>query len=178
MGSVKIRQKGEFFEMKLCLMRHGHAVSESFDLERPLSGVGLSQVERVGALLQKEGISFDRIWCSSKLRARQTAEKIVETLNLKDVPEETNGLAPDDAVGPVSDRIRLIAAEIPEIRLLIVSHVPFLPNLVSFLIGSDSPARVPVFPEVGTVFLTGGPKGLWEVRWSAGPDTRKIQMAG
>jgi phosphohistidine phosphatase len=164
--------------MKLCLIRHGHAVSETFDVERPLSGIGLAQAERLGALLQKENVSFDRIWHSPKLRARQTAEKIAEALNQNSILDEADGLKPDDAVEPIVDRIRLMAVEAPDTRLLIVSHVPFLPNLVSFLIGSDSPARVPVFPEAGAAFLTGGPKGLWEIRWIAGPDTRKIQIAG
>ncbi len=161
--------------MELYLMRHGHAVSESFDPERPLSGIGRAQVERLAAVLKANRVVFDRIWHSAKLRARQTAENLGQALVPGVVPEKKDGLKPNDPAGPLADLMGVTFSENPGLRLLIVSHIPLLPSLISFLTGTDSPGKIPSFPEAGMAFLKPDHSGLWRLQWIADPDMRNLQ---
>lgn len=162
--------------MRLYLMRHGHAVSEAFDPERPLSGIGRAQVRRLSNVLMANEIVFDWVWYSTKLRAQQTAEDIAHALALGVVPEQKEGLKPNDLAEPIADQICSIAAENPGMRLLVVSHIPFLPHLISLLIHSDSPAKIPMFPEAGMAFLKSNADGnLWRLEWTADPDMKGLQ---
>ncbi|MEW5974416.1 MAG: histidine phosphatase family protein [Acidobacteriota bacterium] len=71
---------------ELYLVRHGQSWHNRNDiiagqLDSALTEQGFKDARSVASLLDSQ--SFDRIYCSDLLRARQTAETIAEALNLK-----------------------------------------------------------------------------------------------
>ena len=59
--------------MKLYLQQHGEAVSKDLDPERPLTGQGTEDVQRIARALKAAGVEITRAIHSGKLRAQQTA---------------------------------------------------------------------------------------------------------
>lgn len=156
--------------MNLYLMRHGHAVSDTFDPERPLSANGRLEVERMAFFLKSKQFQCDRIWCSVKLRAIQTAEIVAETLGIKNRIEIQEGFKPNDPVEPVSDRIQALAVEGHVKNILLVAHVPFLSSLAASLAGGPLINDPIKFEEAGIAALTFS-GGLWSVPWKMAPDS-------
>lgn len=71
--------------MKLYFMRHGHAESRSKgipDEERQLTSRGVERVENAAAVLARLGIAPAHIYSSPRVRAKQTADIVAETLGL------------------------------------------------------------------------------------------------
>ena len=61
--------------MQLYLMRHGDAVSELTNAQRPLSEAGRSGIQRVAAFVQSNlAINVKTMFHIGKTRARETAE--------------------------------------------------------------------------------------------------------
>eukprot|EP00976_Prorocentrum_cordatum_P019982 404909-Prorocentrum_minimum.AAC.1 len=69
----------------LILLRHGNAVAEQVDPERPLDVEGSMQASmsglEVGATLTGYGVKQVQLLHSPKLRAKQTAELVARELN-------------------------------------------------------------------------------------------------
>ncbi len=66
---------------EIYLIRHGIAVDRSLDMadgERPLTATGQRRTQRVGQRLVELGIRCDRLLSSPLVRARQTADLLVE----------------------------------------------------------------------------------------------------
>ncbi len=55
-----------------------------FELDPPLTEIGLLQAKLNGEELAKNGITINCVYCSPALRSIQTADKILEGMNLKD----------------------------------------------------------------------------------------------
>ena len=71
--------------MNLYIIRHADAqpLGEGGiedDADRPLTTTGQAQCERLAAALQRQGVRLDRILTSPLLRARQTAEGLLQHL--------------------------------------------------------------------------------------------------
>ena len=64
--------------MRLYLVRHGDALSDSEDPKRPLSETGIEEAKKTGEFLKKAGEKPLKIIHSTKLRAKQTGEIIAE----------------------------------------------------------------------------------------------------
>src|SRR6185436_20755917 len=78
------------------LVRHGHAVSDQVDPERPLSAEGRTEVEAVARALAKSGrVRPTAIVHSGKTRARQTAEILASALGKTAALERGDDLAPE-----------------------------------------------------------------------------------
>ncbi|MFA6600121.1 MAG: phosphohistidine phosphatase SixA [Candidatus Omnitrophota bacterium] len=156
--------------MELYLMRHGEALSASKDPLRGLSSEGRSQARRTAGILKERGIRPTHIWHSSKLRAKETALEVSRVLSLADMPRQEEGLDPDDQPDRTVMAVDALACEQPEARLLIVSHLPFLPHLVAAL--ENSPGGLPTteFPEAGIACLSPNGRGTWRIEWQATPD--------
>jgi phosphohistidine phosphatase len=150
--------------MKLYLVQHGEAVSESKDPARPLSERGRADVAAVAAFLRDRGIRVHEVWHSTKLRARQTAEILAEALAPGKNPLEHQGVAPNDAPEALLDEICAAKGD-----LLIASHLPILARLASLLItGRD--AYVPIFfHQGGVVCLDREGMGPYGVEWAVTP---------
>jgi len=86
----------------LVLLRHGNAVAEQVDPERPLDDEGTMQAcmsgLEVGATLTSYGVKQVRLLHSSKLRAKQTAELVAKELTSVSIAT---------TVSPNEDRLHL-----------------------------------------------------------------------
>lgn len=137
---------------QLWLMRHGHAVADARggDAARPLTKEGASGVERAGRALRAMGVEVDELWHSPFLRAEQTAQRVGEALGgTKLIVDDT--LTPYGSKSLVADALFRSRAR----RLLVVSHLPLLPEVCAELLGG--PVRIDVSPStVVHLSLLGG----------------------
>lgn len=80
--------------MKLYFLRHAHAVDgadESSDHARELTAEGVQAAETLAGLLERMKVRLDQIYSSPRVRARQTAEIVVERLKVPlAIREEVN----------------------------------------------------------------------------------------
>jgi phosphohistidine phosphatase len=137
------------------LVHHGDAVGPNVDPMRPLSSVGRAATERVAAVAAQRGAKPDVIWHSGKLRARQTAEFYWKVCNPFAPMTAERGLLPDDPPNWMRDRLSGDTRSI-----LIASHMPFLPRLLTML----APGASATFPLHGCVALE--PDGeVWKELW-------------
>ena len=148
--------------MLIYLIRHGEAERPDPDKPKSLTQRGKVEVTRVAEALLQKGVKADALWHSPKKRAIQTAEIIQKAMGLPaKVLEEKEGLKPG---GDADEVLREILGERPR-RLLIVSHLPFLPNLAALLLegGKKSPSLL--FPTAGVCAFEGDKtfKLLWNL---------------
>lgn len=146
--------------MKLYLMRHGQAASPQIDPQQGLSPAGRLEIEQLAQRLSTKGIQFAQVFHSEKARAQQTAEIMATTISPKAAPTLRTGLNPNDDPRPL----------IPEINdwqmdTLIVSHLPFVPSLLSQLSGDTS--LMAVIP--GTLICLHKNGDNWVVDWVETP---------
>jgi phosphohistidine phosphatase len=69
------------------LLRHAHAEDGSPDAERPLSAKGERQARAVGAALAVLGVELDACLTSPRVRARDTARLVCESLGIEPFEE-------------------------------------------------------------------------------------------
>jgi phosphohistidine phosphatase len=121
--------------LEIHLLRHAHAGDPlkwtGPDSQRPLSGKGRKQAERLGAFLEVHGIEPDAIVSSPKLRAQETAELVAEALGMT--------VSLDDRLaGPLDlQTIEAIATEVGARAPLLVGHDPDFSELLRELVGGD-----------------------------------------
>lgn len=122
--------------MELYFFRHGHAEDaqgpDFDDFARKLTDKGVERTQAAGRALHKLGVKPARIYTSPRLRARQTAEIISESLGITpEAREEVNfGFNP-----------HLIPALIQDIAndaaVMFVGHEPDLSITVGALVGGS-----------------------------------------
>ena len=120
--------------MELFLMRHGVAAAQSpyvDDDQRPLTPQGEQQQRLVVQALTPLLQPLDHLLSSPLRRARQTADIVAETLQLRGAVEETSVLARDCSMLAL---LRRLEAYPRQARLLCVGHEPHMSRLaVGFL---------------------------------------------
>ncbi len=150
--------------MILYLVQHAEAKSEQEDPARPLSEKGWNDVARVGAFVRPLALQVEEILHSGKLRARQTAEALAESLGQTPV-SETDGLSPlDDPhiwAGRLGDR---------EGSLMLVGHLPHMARLASLLLIGSAERSAVSFRMGGILCLERDEARAWSVRWMVTPD--------
>ncbi len=106
-------------------------VPHPIDRERSLTSPGREEVEALRRQLQGVGLAPDRILHSGYRRARETAE-ILAPLGGSS-PREHSAMTPEDDPD-------ILVAELERFggTTLIVSHLPFLPNLCEELLDTSS----------------------------------------
>jgi phosphohistidine phosphatase len=67
--------------MRLYFLRHADALPGADDAARPLSPLGRKQSRKMGRFLRKAGIEFDAAYSSPLVRAKETAEIVLKTLD-------------------------------------------------------------------------------------------------
>jgi phosphohistidine phosphatase SixA len=92
--------------MEFYLVRHGEAVSQAVNGQRPLTAEGRRDVERLGRATAQRGIQPSQIFHSGLLRAQQTAEILNESLGPVEGVCELVGLATHESPGFFSGRRR------------------------------------------------------------------------
>jgi len=151
--------------MKLYLMRHGHAEENYSDDLRPLSEYGrIEATSAAETAVAIHGLAVDEIYHSPKLRARQTAEILSESLDHKlDIKEGLEMLPLDD---PVYCRNQVQESEKD---MALVGHMPFMADLAMLLLHDSNDPRVVRFPTAQIVHLIRAENGLWKWGWTVGP---------
>jgi len=152
--------------MFLYLVRHAEAKTEAEDPARPLSEKGLHDIRKTASRLAGMGLAVDRILCSRKLRAKQTAEVLSEHLRPRQGVSETDGLAPTDDPGVIATLLQGM-----EGSLMLVGHLPHLERLASLLVCGKADKRVVSFQTAGAVCLGRDESGTWSFHWTVTPQT-------
>jgi len=150
--------------MRLYLVRHGEAVSEEVNPERPLSQRGRLDVEKMGRFLRRAKLKVDLIWHSGKVRALETAQILGGALFVKDPPVTRQGLAPLDPIKLIENQLRK-----REEDLMIVGHLPFLGKLASSLVSGSSSPDLVTFQAGGVACLERLEGGSWRLEWILSP---------
>ncbi len=150
--------------MNLYLVRHGHAVPDEVDPERPLSPTGVDTARRVARFLkQSQTISVAEIRHSTKLRARQTAGILSQDGGLNAPLVEAKGLEPMADVNAA-----VLALETVSHDLMLVGHLPYLDRLASALVAGQADLAAFSFGECSVLHLRrfeGSPREAWRVVW-------------
>ena len=145
--------------MNVYLIRHGDALSAAENAERPLSRLGRQQAAHAAQAIIEHDAAVPRIYHSGILRARQTAEIIVQALNPTPVIESHSGLLPEDDPA-------IVAAELDglEHSITLVGHLPYMRRLAGLLIYGD-PERTAVDFLPATVLCCSRFGERWKISW-------------
>ena len=135
--------------MDLFLMRHGVAEPAGYDgddAQRPLTEQGRHDQRRVVQVLTPLLTPLDHLLSSPRLRARQTADIVADTLQIGGRIEETTVLAEDCTVGAVLD---LLQGYSHRARILCVGHQPHMSRLSAMFL--DGAGRSAIAFQPGSV---------------------------
>jgi phosphohistidine phosphatase len=149
--------------LKVYLVRHGKALPSSEDPAQPLSKEGRAEIENLARTLANLNIRVGKIVHSGKLRAEETAMIIADKIGPLAGIEKADGLSPNDHIDQALEMIKKAKAD-----LMIVSHLPFLANLLEGLV---RPAVTGELPSFGTGDLIGVEKAGkdWRIFARLGP---------
>ena len=124
--------------MDLYLLRHGVAVQRGTpgyknDRLRPLTPDGRRRLDAVARGIKRLGVSFDVIFSSPLVRARETAELIARGLGLDRHVSTSPHLAPDADTGRLLVEVETMLSR-TSASVLLVGHEPDLSRLASVLV--------------------------------------------
>ena len=151
--------------MFLYLVQHGDAKKEEEDPARPLSDKGIEDVKKVASFMFRLKITVEEVLHSSKLRARQTAEIIADSLSIKKGVSETEGLAPLNEPILWAEKLKTKTHS-----LMLVGHLPHLGKLSSFLLSGDKEKSIIAFKMGGVVCMKRDDSGTWTLQWMITPE--------
>ena len=151
--------------MEFYLVRHGEAVSQAIDGQRPLTPGGRRVVTRLGQAAAISGVQPGQIYHSGLLRAQQTAEILSESLGPVEGVRELAGLRPDD--DPVIAKAEL---ESSTVSLMLVGHLPHISRLASFLVAGNAEQELVQFAPA-TVLGLFYENHHWKILWKITPAT-------
>jgi len=150
--------------MPLYLVRHGEACSEAADPDRSLTEAGKATVDGMAQLTATFNIPVSQILHSGKTRARQTADIFSKHLKPSSGVKEIKGIKPYDDVTTIAPELD------PALNTMIVGHLPFLDQLVSYLVTGSPDRSIIKFQTGGIVCLDRIEKnGSWHVKWALMP---------
>ena len=141
--------------MNLYIIRHGIAVEEGTagyesDSERPLTDKGRKKMRQIAKGLRNLGVEFDLILSSPYVRARETAEILVEVFKMKKKITFTENLIP--IANP-----ELFIEEINQTysvdSIAVVGHEPHLSTLIGILIAENAKIDV-TLKKGGVCYIT------------------------
>lgn len=150
--------------MLLYLVQHADAKREEEDPSRPLSEKGLQDIKKVASYVSQLNIKGYKIFHSSKLRARQTAEVLSENLKPTKGVSEVDGLTPLDDPKIWAERLK----DIPD-DIVLVGHLPHLGKLTSLLLCGDADKGIVSFKMAGIVCLKRD-DSAWSLQWMLTPE--------
>ena len=124
--------------MRLYFLRHADALGGVDDAARPLSPKGWKQSEAVARFLKTADIEFDAAYSSPLVRARETAEAVLEICGAVD----SDDLKLDDALLNETSARQFTGwlRSLPEAKhVLLVGHAPSLAEHVRALLSVGDP---------------------------------------
>jgi phosphohistidine phosphatase len=119
----------------------------------------------MAGFLSSAGIHVAQVIHSGKLRARQTAEILAQTVQPREPPAAHEGLAPNDPVMPFADLVATWSED-----SLVVGHLPFMARAVCLLLTGDEEHAVVGFRPGGLVCLEREEDGPWSLAWMLRPE--------
>jgi phosphohistidine phosphatase len=125
--------------MTLYLLRHAEALNVgeqgiTRDEDRPLTERGCRQAARLGTVLLQFGVTFDKVLSSPLVRARETAERVLQGAGQPAKIRTVESLQPHGSPDAAWAAISGAGGE----HLLAVGHLPLLATLAGRLLGSDN----------------------------------------
>lgn len=158
--------------MELYLIRHADAIplgenGITEDEQRPLTPKGEQQADAMGKLFKARGIGFDRIISSPLVRARQTAEIMLESSGIELDLAFSDTLVPEACPKKLGRYLKKMGGE----RVAVVGHLPHMGEFASWIIGSRK-ANIDVAKAgVALVSIDDAPrKGRGSLQWLITPD--------
>ncbi len=149
--------------MRVYLVQHGLAKSESEDATRPLSSQGREDVTRCAGFLSLfEKPKPTTILHSGKLRAQQTAEMFAEAWGNLSV-EKADDLSPNGDPSTWSTHLASMSEDV-----MLIGHLPHIQRLAGLLICSDPDREAVHFRNSGVVCLERR-SGDWSLLWQINP---------
>lgn len=121
---------------ELILLRHAHAEPQAgaqSDADRPLSQVGRDEAQAAARWLKEQGLVPDRVLVSPSVRTRETAQAVLDALDLPAPREEA---AIYDASS--GDLMALADQHRDATRLLMVGHNPGFEQLAALMHSGQS----------------------------------------
>ena len=151
--------------MFLYLVQHGKAKNEEEDPARPLSDSGIVEVKKIASFISGLEITVEEVFHSSKLRAKQTAEILADSLTI------TKGVSEADSLAPLDDPV-LWAEKLKSktYSIMLVGHLPHLARLSSILLIGDKEKSIIAFKMGGVVCLKKDDAGMWALQWMITPE--------
>ena len=151
--------------MFLYLVQHAEAKKEEEDSARPLSEKGLQDITRVAAYSAQLNIKIDKIFHSTKLRAKQTAGILFENLKPMKGISEVDGLSPLDDPSIWAARLKDLQEDV-----MLVGHLPHLARIASLLLSGNADKNIVSFRMGGIVCLRKDDAGVWSLQWMLVPE--------
>jgi phosphohistidine phosphatase len=131
---VDKKERQMISSVEIFLMRHGIAADlqpGQADADRELTTKGINKTDRVAIAMWEAGWQFDLVMASPLVRARQTAQILLET-GLSDMLEINPNLAPD---GVFTNWLQSHQATKSAMkRLMLVGHAPNLSQWAEMLV--------------------------------------------
>lgn len=121
--------------MQVFLVRHAEAVAETLELRDPyrhLTPHGRVQARALGDRLRWHDCEPTHVWSSPLVRAVQTAEQVVTSIQREVPVDVAPALAPD---GSVRDLTAALAKLPSSSVVLLVGHEPSLSGIGALLVG-------------------------------------------
>ncbi|RUR74426.1 phosphohistidine phosphatase SixA [Chlorogloeopsis fritschii PCC 6912] len=160
--------------VELYLIRHGiaeEATNDITDEQRRLTKEGRQKTEKVAQRLKKLGFSFDLIATSPLVRARQTADILIEA-GLSSQIEECTHLAPGGSIHSWLEDWFKPRNFTPNSQLALVGHEPCLSSWAEILLWGEAKERF-VLKKAGMIGLrvpeTGSVLGCSQMFWLTPP---------
>lgn len=130
--------------MELYLLRHAIAAAPGSmelrsDAERPLTEDGIKKMRKAVHGIKAMALGFDEVISSPYLRARQTADLVMDELEMDSKIKLSEALVPS---ADFKDFVKLISQYPSEKKLLLIGHEPSLSGFVSALISSGKCASL------------------------------------
>src|SRR5216110_2101963 len=121
--------------MKLYFLRHADAFEGADDAARPLSPHGKKQAQEVGQFLRQAGIAFDAAYCSPLVRAKETAEAVLDVCGSTKI-DVTAALLNET---PPAQFLEWLKSLPPSKHACLVGHAPSLADRIRQLVGMTNP---------------------------------------
>lgn len=164
--------------MEVYIIRHADALplgegGTTTDADRPLSPTGKAQTRALAASLQQHGVLLSHIATSPLLRAKETAEGLIQAWSPPPPALETcEELAP----GGRSKRLAKYLRELKSDAVGLVGHQPDLSEHVAWLIGSKRAQLDMAKAGVAAIHIPEDPsKGAGVLLWLITPDWWQVR---
>ncbi len=151
----------------LHLLRHADAGDPEAwsrpDAERPLSGKGRKQAERLGRFLAAGGFRTDALITSPKVRAAETAELVAAELVVPVIVDERLAEGLD-----ATDLVEILSAAGDPRRPVLVGHDPDFSWIATWLTGAEVTLKKGAMARIDLEGPPGSASG--HLRWLLPPD--------